>query len=138
MLLPAMLRVLGEVELDGGTQAGAPKERALLAVLATAPNESVGEGRIVEALWGDDQPAMPEGALRAHVSRLRRAVGEAGATIERVPSGYRLRIDADEIDAVRAERLLASGRAAVAAGDLAGASVDLAAALALWRGDPLG
>jgi hypothetical protein len=67
--------------------------------------------------------------------RLRRAVGEPAA-VASGPAGYQLRIDRDDIDVFRFERLAARGRAALAAGPDEAAGL-LTAALALWRGAPL-
>jgi YVTN family beta-propeller protein len=49
-----------------------------------------------------------------------------------------LRVDPDDVDALRFECLLDEGRRAFGGGDAARASSVLSAALALWRGPPLG
>ena len=132
-------RILGELEvLDDAGQAvevvGA-RRRALVALLATSPNEAISADRLVEALWEDEIPANPANALQAVVSRVRRAVGESRILTR--PPGYALRAAADEIDAQRFERLAAEARRALADGDPHGAVAAFRAALALWRGTPL-
>ena len=51
--------------------------------------------------------------------------------------GYELRIDPEQLDAHRFERLIAEGRSELAAGRPARAASMLEEALALWRGSPL-
>jgi len=110
-----------EVEENGRTLAlGAPKQRALLAALLLAPNRPVSVDRLVDALWGVDPPANAANALQYHVSQLRKLLGDAIATQE---SGYLLRVEPDQLDALRFERLLADG--------------EHAEALRLWRDEPL-
>ncbi len=132
-------RILGELEvLDDAGQAVevvGTRRRALVALLATSPNEALSADRLVEALWEDEIPANPANALQAVVSRVRRAVGET-RIVTRAP-GYALRADADEIDAHRFERLAAEARRAFADGDPHGAVATFRTALALWRGTPL-
>ena len=132
-------RILGELEVLGDT--GQPcevvghRQRALVALLATHPNETVSADRLVDALWEDETPANAANALQTVVSRLRRALGET-RIVTRSP-GYALRAEPDEIDAGRFERLAAEARRAREAGDLDGAVGTFRAALALWRGPAL-
>src|SRR5512133_852482 len=54
-------RLLGPVEAvneEGPAGLGAPKQRALLAVLLLNANEVVSRDRLVDQLWGDDPPAL--------------------------------------------------------------------------------
>jgi DNA-binding SARP family transcriptional activator len=95
----------------------------------------VSRDRIVDCLWGERPPASAAHAVEVHVSRLRRTV--APARIEREGAGYRLRVDAADLDAAVFERLVGEGRARLAEGDAAVAARELRAALALWRGPAL-
>ena len=70
--------------------------------------------------------------LRSYVSRLRRVVGDDRLTWQ--PGGYRL--DVDDTDLRRAERLVAEADDGARA-DPARAAALLTDALALWRGEPL-
>src|SRR5262249_43539440 len=86
-------------------------------------------------LWQGEPPASAQTTLRAHVSRLRSALG-ASRLLSRAP-GYALVVASDELDAVRCERLLAEGRDALSQDRPAEAAKRLRSALAPWRGAPL-
>jgi predicted ATPase len=107
--------------------------RGLLVRLALAGGHVVGPGALVDALWPEDCPADPANALQSLVSRLRRMLG-AAAAVTQVEGGYRLDVVADDVDALRFERLAADGRARLRAGDPQSAVAPLEAALALWHG----
>jgi predicted ATPase/DNA-binding SARP family transcriptional activator/tetratricopeptide (TPR) repeat protein len=128
------IAVLGPLEVR--TAAGQPVEvagarlRTLLVRLALDPGRIVTTGQLVDAVWADGPPASGSNALQALISRLRRAVPDL--TVESHPAGYRLVVEADEIDAHRFERLLRQARSAPA-----GAAGCRREALALWRGPAL-
>ncbi|MFC6933194.1 ATP-binding protein [Actinomadura yumaensis] len=84
---------------------------------------------------GRGAPAAPANALQALVSRLRRSLGSAG-DVAQVAGGYRLDVDADDVDALRFERLAAAGRERLRAGDPGGAAAVLGEAVALWGDRP--
>lgn len=102
--VPAMYRVLGplQVETDLPVSLG-PKVGRLLAVLLAARGQTVTVGALAEALWGDEQPADPEGALQTHLSRLRAIVGKDLLT---QPPGYAMKVSGDRLDATRFEQEL--------------------------------
>jgi predicted ATPase/DNA-binding SARP family transcriptional activator len=130
--------LLGPMEVHGDEGAVAvvgSRLQGLLALLALAAPRVVSSDRLIDELWGDEQPTNPANALQALVSRLRRMLGADVAV--RQDSGYALRIDPDVIDAVRLERLVAEGREAVAAGLHEAATDRFRAALRLVRGPPL-
>jgi predicted ATPase/DNA-binding SARP family transcriptional activator len=115
------------------------RQRALMALLLLRANEAVSADSLVEGLWGEKPPKSASHALQVFVSDLRkafRAVGESERIVTRSP-GYLIRVDADELDVHRFERLATEGRNALARDDPAAASAVLAEALTLWRGDPL-
>jgi predicted ATPase/DNA-binding SARP family transcriptional activator len=131
------VRLLGPVEVvdKGATITFArAKERALVAALALRVGQVVSEARLCEALWGEDPPETAVRALQTHVSRVRKALGEAAAAVETHPSGYRLDPDV-ELDVARAEALLAQARAG---SDPESVLVLLSQAAGLWRGPSLG
>ena len=133
------LRILGPLEARGDgrvLEISGAKRRALLAVLALQANRPVGVERLAVALWGEDAPRGAVKAVQVAVSRLRRALGDE-CVLETTPAGYRLVVGPDELDLERFERLLATGREALAAGDADHAGALLRGALALWRGPPL-
>jgi len=108
----------------------------VLAILLLHPNEVVSTARLVDLLWGDDPPDDAATALHQHVSRLRRVFGSHDPIETRAP-GYVLRVEDDQLDRARFERLAAGGRERLEAGDPAGAAELLREALSLWRGRPL-
>ena len=109
-------RLLGPLAVQGEDDPlplGAPKQRLLLALLLLNANDVVSREAAVDCLWAEDPPARAETALQVYVHNLRRSVGR-----ERIVTwgtGYLLRAETDEIDTLVFERLLAEGRAALAA-----------------------
>lgn len=127
-------RILGplEVEDDGRAVAlGGPKQRALLAVLLLTPNRAVSVDRLIDVLWPSRPPATATNALQYHVSQLRKLLGDC-AIVTQEP-GYLIRLDTDQLDLLRFERLLAEADEA----EPARASRLLTEALELWRGEAL-
>lgn len=134
------IRLLGPVDAIGRDGlpigVGGPKERTALALLALSANRAVSEDRLIDALWGDDPPRTAARTLQSHVSRLRQAMGDE-ASLESAGGGWVLRLEADSVDSVRFEALVAKGRRAASGGDWSRAVASLGAALALWRGRAL-
>ncbi len=114
---------------------GAPKQRALLAELLLHGGEVVPREHLVDALWGERPPESAHGTLQVYVHGLRRALGSD--RIETLGSGYRVRLEPDELDAARFERLLARAERALADGRPGEAEEEARRALALWNGAPL-
>lgn len=109
----------------------AGRQRTLLAVLAMAGGRSVPVDRLAIAVWGEELPRDARRSVQTYVARLRRVLG-AGAIGTR-PGGYLLRVDPDQVDALRFVRLLDT---AAATADPGTQRAQLAEALALWRGAP--
>jgi predicted ATPase/DNA-binding SARP family transcriptional activator len=124
------------VGADGDVRTAAARERDVLALLALHAGEVVTRERLVDALWGDRLPAKPGNALQQRIVHVRRRLDDA-EELQTAPGGYRLAVEPDDVDAGRFERLRVAGAAALRAGDHAGASASLAAALGQWRGDAL-
>jgi YVTN family beta-propeller protein len=136
-------RVLGplEVETDNGpVTLGGQKERLLLALLLTRPNQVVPVEALIEGLWGVDPPATAAKTLQSHVVRLRRALepararGAAGEVLVTREPGYLLRVAPGALDAARFEELTATARRALSDGRADQAASTLREALGLWRG----
>ena len=129
------LRILGPLRVlaDGRDVTPArPKQRALLALLVLHANEILASDELIDALWGEHPPATAQAALRGHVSSLRKLLGQEA--IETRTPGYVLRVEPEQTDLGRFQRLLDQ------AGTDAGASErarSLRSALALFRGEPL-
>ena len=101
-------RVLGSIEVvdQGGALAlGPPQQRALLAVLLLNANEVVSADRLIDELWGEQGPESGRTALQVLVSKLRKALGEAGVLLVTRPPGYVIRLARDQLDLHRFERL---------------------------------
>ena len=131
-------RVLGPVEalLDGEPAAlGAPKQRALLALLLVNRGRVVSADQLVDGLWGEAPPASALQSLQVYVHGLRRALGTE--RIETAGRGYRAVVGEGELDLDRFESALTQGRTALEAGRASDAADDLRDALALWRGPAL-
>ena len=128
-------RILGPLEVvDDGRElpVGGAKQRALLALLLLHANRVVSRDRLIDELWEDDPPETARTALQVHVSQLRKVLGRE-RIVTQVP-GYLVRVEPDELDLERFERMLSG----IEHGDSARAAETLREALALWRGLPLG
>jgi DNA-binding SARP family transcriptional activator len=116
-------RILGPLEVvDEGRQVdfGGAKQRALLTIFLLHANEVVSTDRLIEALWEEEPPETAQKALQVYVSQLRKTLGKE--RLETKAPGYRLRVEEDELDLARFQRL---------------AEEKPREALALWRGEPL-
>ncbi len=131
-------RLLGPLEVQGERDVlplGAPKQRLLLARLLLEANNVVSRESAVDCLWPDDPPERAGTALQVYVHNLRRSVGR-----ERIVTrgtGYLLRAERDEVDAVVFEQRLSDARIALASGDNLRAKELLESAIQLWRGEAL-
>src|SRR5437763_870564 len=114
---------------------GAPKQRALLALLLVNRRRVVPAEQLIDGLWGEEPPASALQSLQVYVHGLRRAL--VSERIETTGRGYRAVVAEEELDLDRFERTLERGRAALEAGRAEDAADDLREALAIWRGSPL-
>jgi DNA-binding SARP family transcriptional activator len=131
-------RVLGPIEAlaDGGRVAlGAPKQRALLAVLLLNGNEVLARERLIDDLWGEEPPRSAVQSLQVYVHGLRQALGSD--RIETHGTDYRFPLGRDELDLERFERLVERAGDELASGNADDAAETLRSALGLWRGSPL-
>lgn len=109
------------------------RQRALLALLLLHVNEVVSSDRLLEELWGEEQPESGIAALQVRVSQLRKALGRVGERLETRLSGYLLRVEPGEFDLHRFCRLVEHAAGA----EPRSAAETLREALALWRGPGL-
>ncbi|GAA2430303.1 AfsR/SARP family transcriptional regulator [Streptomyces macrosporus] len=123
---------------------GMPKVCQTLAVLLTRPGEVAGIDSLILELWGDSPPRTATTTLQTYIYYARKMFVTEGLVpadrnpLVTCPQGYVLQVDADRVDAVVFERLVAEGRAAAENGELEAALGLLRRALALWRGPVLG
>jgi DNA-binding NarL/FixJ family response regulator/DNA-binding SARP family transcriptional activator len=134
-------RILGPLEVvEGGEPVplGRPKERLVLAVLLLHANEFVSRERLIDELWGESPPPTAGKAVNVFVSQLRKALTRDGLDpIATADGGYRIEVEADQLDVARLRRLLATAREHAATSELEAAAELLREALALWRGPTL-
>ncbi|TGB02621.1 BTAD domain-containing putative transcriptional regulator [Streptomyces sp. MZ04] len=128
------IRMLGpfEVRADDGSLVDVPgaRLRGLLIALALRPGHPVPKAALVDWIWGEHPPADATNALQRLVSRLRKVL--PAGVIEGRTDGYRLMVEADDVDSVRFERLLGAGQARTEDGSRRARL--LREALELWRG----
>jgi len=127
-------RILGPLEVaedEGEISLGGQKQRSLLGGLVIRAGHVVSTDRLLDELWGEHPPKTATTSLQNMVSQLRKLLG-ADVLVTK-PPGYVLKVEPEQIDAVRFERLVAGARGAPPEER---ARV-LREALALWRGAPL-
>src|SRR5215469_8685887 len=128
--------VLGPLEVSAeGRQVdvAGPIPRRLLALLATRPGRFLSVDALIDGVWGDDPPAVPRQTLQSHVARLRHSLGEPRVIVVG-PAGYRLVVNAADVDAFSFMAAAEDGHRELISGDPAAAAMALSAGLALWRG----
>ncbi len=109
-----LIRVIGPVELVvEGRQVSlrSSRTRRLVAMLALYRDRLVSRDRLIDAVGGEDLPADPNAALLSQLSRVRSSLRAAGAGIETMSGGYRLRSDVIAVDVALFEDALALARA---------------------------
>ncbi|WP_018348861.1 AfsR/SARP family transcriptional regulator [Longispora albida] len=127
--------VLGPLTVTRGgepVRIGGPRPRALLATLLAHAGRPVTAGHLIGEIWGSEPPATASTALQVHVSALRKVLGDC---LKTTISGYQLEVAPTSVDAASFAAQVAAARQDVATRP-ASAATALAAALALWRGEP--
>jgi DNA-binding SARP family transcriptional activator len=133
---------LGPLQLTarGGAlvQLGAPKQRAVLAMLVVNRNRAVSVDSLIDAVWDQQPVPAARTSIHSYVSHLRRLIGSAGFDPSKVlasaPPGYQLNVADADCDLGRFVTEKNAGVHAAAAGRFEDASSYLSAALAEWRG----
>jgi DNA-binding SARP family transcriptional activator/ABC-type transport system substrate-binding protein len=135
-------RILGPLQVLDGDEPlplGGAKQRSTLAMLLLSRNQVVSRDRLIDGVWGASPPPSARPTLETYVSRLRRVLpddGHGDRVVTQAP-GYRLRVEASELDLERFETLLERARTARAAEEPEAAGNALRQALLLFRGAPL-
>ncbi|MGW7448892.1 AfsR/SARP family transcriptional regulator [Kitasatospora sp. NPDC054795] len=125
------LRILSTVSCRG-EEVTAPGLRGLLALLAREVRGGCGRGSLVDGLWPEDGPERPEKALQVLVSRARAKFG--ADLIVSTPTGYRLGLGEERVDASAVLLHAAACAEKARAGGHAGALAEAEAGLELWEG----
>jgi DNA-binding SARP family transcriptional activator len=139
----AEFRALGPIEAvvaDRLVDLGAPKQRALLALLVSRVGQPVAIDVIVEELWTGRPPPSAITSLQAYIANLRRVLEPDRAP--RTPTtvlrtcgrGYLLDSRVVEVDVHRFDQHAAAGQEALDRGYPQQALSEFEAGLALWRG----
>ncbi len=131
------VRILGPLEVEDGDRAidlGAPKQRAVFAILVLNANSIVSSDRIIDGVWADAAPRTAGHSVQIYVSELRKALDSTEIWIETRPPGYILRAPREAVDAHRFEDGILAG---LKEANPDKASESLLGAMQLWRGDPL-
>ena len=110
----------------------APKERAVLEMLALRAGRPVPPELLSSGLWGESEPASAHKAVQVYVSHLRRALPPD--SVLTTAAGYVLQLDAMSVDASVFERTMTEAGQRQASGDQRKAAEMLRDALELWRG----
>ncbi len=143
---PLRYALLGPVRAWRGAEQldlGAPRHRAVLAVLLLHANRPVGRERLIQAVWGEPAPAYAVNQLQKYVSALRRVL-EPGRGARSTPGilnwtdgGYVLKVEPDGLDLAMFQRRIGMGRGAQALGNAEQAAAELSEALNLSDGPAL-
>lgn len=135
--------VLGALEVSGTAgpvELGPPQRRVLLLRLLAADGRPVSVERLCEDLWDGRPPGAAVSSLRAHVSRLRSALGdsrESGTGLLTYTSGgYALRVAREQRDAGLFEDAVQNAHGLAREKQWAQARAEAERALSLWRGRP--
>jgi DNA-binding SARP family transcriptional activator/tetratricopeptide (TPR) repeat protein len=133
LLGPLLVRVdESQVAVSAG------KQRVLMAALLLRANEVVASADLAAAVWQGGPPGSSRVTLQNYVKRLRHALEPTGRDrIVTRPAGYLIEVGPGELDVTRFTELHAAGLAAARAGAWPDAADRLAAALEVWRGQPL-
>lgn len=118
-----------------------PRHRAVLARLLVARGRVVPVARLIDDLW-ERPPDDAVGALQTFVAALRKVLEpdrrprQPATVLVTIAPGYALRVEPDQVDALRFEAHIDRAGRFLAAGDGAAALRETDAALTLWQGPP--
>lgn len=136
--------VLGPLSMTANGAAvplGAPKQRAVLAMLLIHRNRPVSVDALIDAVWGQDPVPAARTSIQSYVSTLRRllrgATADPYAVLASAPPGYQLSVADLDCDLGRFLTHKAVGLRAAGVGRYEEASSRLSAALDEWRGPVL-
>ncbi len=131
--------VLGHLEVqraDGATVAlPGPARRKVLAALLCRVGRVVSASALIDDLWGAAAPRSAGKTLQSHIVRLRHdlAAADGGGLLLTEADGYRLAVEADDVDSTAFESLAQDAAHASASGNREAALQLFERALKLWR-----
>lgn len=127
--------MLGPLCVDGDASRLSRRDRVVLAVLAIRRPGFVGAAELADALWPVHPPSSWAKVIQGCVVRLRRELG--ADAIGTTPTGYRLAIEDDDVDATFFESTVERARRLMDGDDPAHAHTLLESVVPLWRGPAL-
>lgn len=93
--------------VDGVAVELTARPRGVLLCLLLNPNRPVPVSKIVDFIWGEAPPRTASNSVARFVADLRRALGAVRHRIETVPGGYKVVVEASELDVETLDRLSA-------------------------------
>ncbi|MET7679210.1 AfsR/SARP family transcriptional regulator [Streptomyces sp. NPDC005423] len=141
-------RVLGPIDVrERGRDItpSAPKQRQVLALLMAKANHRVSVPALLDEVWDGEPPRTATTALQTYIGAIRKALAAATGTGARAVAdhrlvtdgnGYVLRLQPEEWDRPRFERLVLDARSLLERREAQAAVDVLGEALAMWRGAP--
>ncbi|MEU6997458.1 transcriptional regulator [Nonomuraea sp. NPDC046570] len=144
--LDPFIRLLGPVSGVRGARdldLGSPRQRAVLAILARHAGHVVPMSALIDGVWGEMPPRSAEQSVYTYVAGLRGTLepgrDRRGASryLPGGAGGYRLSLDAAQVDALLFARRLDDARRLAREDDHEGALAALDSGLTLWRGGAL-
>lgn len=131
---------------------GPPVQRRVLAVLLLRRNEIVSRRALIAEVWSADAEVFElseleerkRGVLFTYIARLRAALEPVAAAMGEdallftEDNGYRLAVADKYVDETEFRSLVRLGHSALDAGQPAAATQQLAIALEMWHGEPMG
>ncbi|MFI9170863.1 AfsR/SARP family transcriptional regulator [Streptomyces lincolnensis] len=144
---PEQLRVevLGPLRAwRGGTplDLGPVKRQTVMAALLLRHGAVVSHDQLLDSVWGSEPPSGGRKVLPTHVNSLRRALDPEGtppaeSVIRSGKGWYRFVAERVRLDTADLAERADEARRTLASGDLAAATDQFAAAIGLFRGEPL-
>jgi DNA-binding SARP family transcriptional activator/tetratricopeptide (TPR) repeat protein len=143
---PLVVSLFGPVRAWRGgleLELGAPRRRAVFALLAVQANRPVSRDELIDGMWGDDPPPSAVNAVHVYVAGLRRALEPrrarraSGRILVASGPGYQLRLEPGQLDAEMFGQHVARARESRERDDMLATIRSLDAALALFQATPL-
>lgn len=123
-----------EYPVDLG-RAASPKVLCMLAALLQEPGALLPSDVLVDRVWGDEAPGCS--VRYKYVSWLRAALAPYGVQLTQRDNGYRLNVEAQDVDLHQFRRLTAEARTSARLNKADEVILKLRTALGMWRGPAL-
>ncbi|HEX5115459.1 MAG TPA: BTAD domain-containing putative transcriptional regulator [Pseudonocardiaceae bacterium] len=139
---PIYFELLGPISIvhgDNRKQLSSHRQRVILAALLLSANRVVPVDTLIDAVWGERPPATARSQVYICMTAIRGTLREfaPGELVVTEPTGYFMRLEPDQLDMRRFERMCSAATRMADRGQLAEAVVIQRRALDLWRGPAL-